>query len=194
MTDPNFTVLASDRVRLPVHAVRQWAVFGLLTLAVMYGAYLYCDGITDTIDNELPLETAKLVRGVCASVGVEFPIRGTILSPAMRPFQITRKCTGLDGVLITVAVMLPAPLSRSWRVLGIAMSVPIVFVVNTARLVSLALLGEYTKRGAEVADNVIWPTVYAGIWLLIFVWWYRAGMRRLSLRGTSLGTLRAGSK
>jgi exosortase/archaeosortase family protein len=90
--------------------------------------------------------------------------------PKRFTFSIVPDCGALEAIAIFVAAVLVFPASFVKRLIGIALGVPLLYLVNLGRLTCLAVIGALTP-GAQWFDfshKYVWQGVYV---IFVVVFW-----------------------
>ncbi|NUM54547.1 MAG: archaeosortase/exosortase family protein [Candidatus Hydrogenedentes bacterium] len=104
---------------------------------------------------------------------VSFVARSSETPPPRFTFSLVPDCGALPSMSIFLAALIafPAPLRK--RILGLIAGVPILYGINLARLVCLAVIGAYWSDDPgvfEFAHQYVWQSIYVlivvGVWLL----------------------------
>jgi exosortase/archaeosortase family protein len=87
-------------------------------------------------------------------------------------FSVVADCGALPSMSIFVAAMIAFPAAWRKKLIGIALGIPALYVVNILRLVCLGIIGAYTDGGPEFdfAHHYVWQGIYivfvVAIWML----------------------------
>ena len=104
---------------------------------------------------------------------VTFMARKQENPPLQFTFSLVPDCGALPSMSIFIAALIAFPAAMRKRALGLLIGVPILYVINLARLSCLAAIGAYWKQNPEVfefAHQYVWQAIYVlivvGVWLL----------------------------
>ncbi len=100
----------------------------------------------------------------------------TALATETRPafaIQIVAGCNGVEAMLILIAGMLAYPASWKEKLVGIAIGIPAVQVINVARVVTLFYLGQYNEEAFKWAHEYIWQVLIMLDVLFVWLGWLR---------------------
>jgi exosortase/archaeosortase family protein len=89
-----------------------------------------------------------------AAVAQDYSIRA-----AGGGINVLNGCEGIDLLILIVSALLVAPLAWRWRVAGIALSLPLVWLLNQGRLLSLFYANRIDKELFGVLHGTVAPLV-----------------------------------
>lgn len=103
--------------------------------------------------------------------GSEVQVDGSIISsPSGTPLEIIPECLGIISMAIYASAVLAYPCRIKQKMLGIAMGIAVLFVLNLVRTVSLFYIGSHFPDFLETAHVLIWQSVMIlaaiALWLL----------------------------
>lgn len=147
--------------------IRAWAIF-LFWIGVFAAVLVGLKG--QVLDPPLITAVAKSTAFVLNLFGIDAHVEGfTIYSPGFA-VEVIPACTGLLPALLFLAAVFAYPCKVKMKIVGIAIGLPTIFVVNLIRMVSLFYVGLYLPKAFEQVHLLVWQplmilTVVA-IWLL----------------------------
>lgn len=104
---------------------------------------------------------ALLSGQVLDLVGVENVRNGTVLSFSRGGMEVISECSGVYVAILFTAGVLAFPASWRARGRGLAIGLPVIFVINVLRLVTL---------GAIIAHKAAWlPLFHEYLWQVFFI-------------------------
>lgn len=125
----------------------------------------------DFLDERIRKVTAQIQEKLGPQV--TFVARKQENPPRQFTFSLVPDCGALPSMSIFIAALIAFPASIRKRLLGLLIGVPILYVINLARLICLAAIGAYWKQNPEVfefAHQYVWQAIYVlivvGVWLL----------------------------
>jgi exosortase/archaeosortase family protein len=122
--------------------------------------------------------TAKMVLLGSNAVGLRAALSGTTVVPSGGiPFDVTTGCTGLAVALVVIAAVLAYPAPRRAKIVGLGVLVPLVFVVNIARLVSMGWAGTRSQALFDFFHLFAWQFMIVAFVGLGFWLWARLSSR-----------------
>ena len=125
----------------------------------------------DFLDERIRKVTAQIQEKLGPQV--TFIARKQANPPLQFTFSLVPDCGALPSMSIFIAALIAFPASMRKRALGLLIGVPILYIINLARLTCLAAIGAYWKQTPEVfefAHQYVWQAIYVlivvGVWLL----------------------------
>lgn len=118
------------------------------------------------------LLTARATTAVLDWHGIEVNREGAVLShPSGFGYEIYYRCTGLLPAAFLAVGILAFPSGLRSKLVGVAIGVPLIFILNLLRLASLFYIGVNHPGVFDLAHTVIWEGLLllfiVGFWL----WW-----------------------
>jgi exosortase H (IPTLxxWG-CTERM-specific) len=104
-------------------------------------------------------------------LGQDVSTLGTVLRTAHFAVNVRNGCNGVEAMLISLAAVAAFPASRRSRVVGLALSMVAIQVVNVVRVVALFLTGVYFPRMFDSSHTVLWQTIVILCAVLLWVFW-----------------------
>ena len=100
-------------------------------------------------------------------------VAGAMLVSTQTGFAVTilAGCNGVEAMIVLVAGMLAFPAPWKHRVIGIAVGVLAIQVLNLARIVSLFYLGQWDRDAFEWAHLYLWQALVMLDALIVWVLW-----------------------
>ncbi len=120
--------------------------------------------------------TAKIVTVSTATLrALGEPARalGTQIQAAGFAVDVKNGCNGVEAMLILVAAVLAFPASWRERLLGIAIGVAVIQLLNLVRVVSLFWLGVHRRDIFETFHTAVWQTILILAAVGLFLLWSR---------------------
>ena len=114
-------------------------------------------------------------------LGQDVTMRGTILQSPRFAVNIRNGCNGIEAMLIFLAAVLAFPAPWRSRLLGLALGILAIQVVNLIRVVALFLTGVYFPRLFDASHTVVWQTIVILAGVLLWIYW----ANRFAVRGES---------
>jgi exosortase H (IPTLxxWG-CTERM-specific) len=116
--------------------------------------------------------TGGIARGVALRLlGQDVSTLGTVLRTPHFAVNVRNGCNGVEAMLISLAAVAAFPASRRSRVVGLALSMVAIQVVNVVRVVALFLTGVYFPRMFDSSHTVLWQTIVILCAVLLWVFW-----------------------
>ena len=98
--------------------------------------------------------------------GVVLGSHSTGFAVAIRP-----GCNGVEATLLLWAAMLAFPATWRARLLGLAVGMSTIQILNQARIISLFYLGQWNQTAFDWAHLYLWPALIILDALVIFLVW-----------------------
>jgi S-adenosylmethionine decarboxylase len=126
--------------RRTVEFDRTWLRYGAAALAAMF---VYAVAVpwafTSAALARVGGWTAAIGASVMQSAGVDARAVGNVLLTDRGAFQVTQECLFTPALPLAVAALVMVPMRRSWRAAGLALVLPVFFLLGIARVLVLAL-------------------------------------------------------
>jgi archaeosortase B (VPXXXP-CTERM-specific) len=87
--------------------------------------------------------------------------------------QIVSECTGVYAAILFLAGVLAFPTTWKARLVGLAVGLPILLLVNLARLVALGLLVGTSSRWMPFFHEYVWQVLFVGLVVGLYLLWIR---------------------
>ena len=144
-----------------VFAVTFGVLQGLLLAAAEYGLL-----------EPVKAATTAVADGLIGGTGVPCTRLGNEIFLASRVLRIDGECTGLLIVAMYLALLVAYPVSIKTKAIGLLVGVPVILVVNMARLIAVAHLSErLTEDAFRFAHDVLFKVVMVAVVLGLWAWW-----------------------
>jgi exosortase H (IPTLxxWG-CTERM-specific) len=133
------------------------------------------DEVLGPILAPLTLFTADATYFLLSWLGVDAVREGNVIAHAQGfAYQIYYSCTGFILMLSLAVSILAYPSRLTEKTVGIALGVPILFVLNQVRLVHLFYVGIFDAEQFEYVHHVLWEylmiLIVASLWLSWASW------------------------
>ncbi len=113
------------------------------------------------------LASAPVIR----LLGDAVDVRGTMLVSPKGQVEVHYGCDALEPLVYFSAAVIAFPASWRRRLLGIAAGIPVLFVLNIARIVSLYFIATRSPDWFETAHLVIWQPLFIAATLALWFAW-----------------------
>jgi exosortase H (IPTLxxWG-CTERM-specific) len=112
------------------------------------------------------------VSGVTLNIlGQNVTMVGTAIRSPRFAVNIRNGCNGVEAMLIFLSAVLAFPAPWKSRLLGLALGILAIQVVNLIRVVSLFLTGVYFPKIFDSSHTVIWQTIVILFGVLLWIFW-----------------------
>jgi exosortase H (IPTLxxWG-CTERM-specific) len=91
-------------------------------------------------------------------------------------------CNGVEASAILLAGMLAFPASWKMRLIGVAVGVLAVQLVNLVRIVSLFYIGQWSLEWFEIAHHLLWQALIMFDVIVVWLLWVRAVGKNSAMR------------
>ncbi len=162
-----------------------WVLFGLgiaIVLQVLthipiqtFGANGYPDGFLNPIEKALSFATAYPLVAILKFLGIPAGIEtffrneaGMFITLGQFKFRIIYECTGIYAWIAYSAAVLAYPTDFRKRLLGFALGIPAIYVVNLVRFIFLGMIGAWWPQTFEFAHAYLWQIIIIGFVILMF--------------------------
>jgi len=159
-------------------AVRFCAVF--LLLIALYAVVFSTPFVERWLHDPLSRLVAILSVPVLSLFG-EVSLSGTTLQFQGFRGTIVEACNGVLPTYIFVAAVIAFPSPWLDKLRGVLLGVPVIFLINLARVVSLMLLGAYKPDIVERVHIDVWQTVVVVLAMGIWIFWAERFVRPQSV-------------
>lgn len=135
---------------------------------VIFYALLHWKISYEYIATSLPVVMARNVAWGLRVVGVQAVATGKNVSMPGFSFQIIYHCAGIFGMGIYAAAVVAYP-SRWWeKLVGFAIGLPGLYVINTVRMVALGLIGMRWPEMFDWFHEWMWQGIFI---IFVIVFW-----------------------
>lgn len=146
--------------------VRFLVIFGF-TLGVLYVLTIQFESYVPIFN--MATTSATLVE-LLKLLGLQASLNSNGVSISNFVLAIVRQCTGLFEVITLIAAVVAYPTKLKNKIKGIAIGLPLIYIFNIARLISLAYLGNYSFALLEIVhDYVLQITFFS---FVVSIWFY----------------------
>lgn len=155
------------------------AAYALLVLGL--SVVLLSDMVFDDLLKELRIAVSQSASAVLSLVGIPVVSRGEIISGPGTSLIIVNECTGIDATILLVSAILVFPATALQKLMGSALAIGVMMVLNFVRVLTLVYLGNYHHAWLDVGHLYVWPVfvILAGVGTLLF-WAERFAVPRTS--------------
>lgn len=102
--------------------------------------------------------------------GLQASINSSGVSISNFALEIVRQCTGLFEVITLIAAVSAYPASLMNKMKGLAIGIPLIYIFNIVRLISLAYVGIFSFSLLEIIhDYVLQITFFS---FVVFIWFF----------------------
>ena len=154
--------------------LRAWLVFlGVLAafhLCVVMGGPGFAEQATRL--------NALLTGAALDLLGADAGVEGTLVKTSFFAAEIIFECTAVYPIAMWIAAVLAYPARWRPKLIGIALGVPALMLINVARLVSLFYIGYLWAEVFDTAHLLVWQSLLVFLTLLLWLIWAATIVRR----------------
>jgi len=144
----------------------KFIIIFLILITAFYLIYYY----TLNYFSFLKTDIASTLGFTLSILGIKAVVQGEDVLLSGFSLSIVEECTAIFASLIYVSCVLAYPANLKSKLMGIGFGLPVIQVVNLARLVVLALTGLYYPGIFEFVHTYIWQSIFIifviGVWLV----------------------------
>jgi len=108
---------------------------------------------------------------VLGLLGNSVRVSGTMISSSRYSIEVVTACTGLFVTTIFLSAVIAYPCRMRAKLIGVAIGIPGIFLLNVIRLVTLFYIGLYLPRFAERAHLLVWQSLMILLSLVLWLFW-----------------------
>lgn len=159
--------------RLPSHTVPEKYRFLIRFSILIVGLYVVIalNPVNDHVIVPYTTALAKTVTAVMKLGGAQVTTHDTIIYSPLFATDIKNGCNGVEAAVLLIAAIGAFRAPASSRVIGIAVGLLFIQVVNVIRLVLLFWVGEHFRTLFDLMHIVVWQIVIIVASVLFFVAW-----------------------
>ena len=135
--------------------LRAWLLFLGVLLALHLLVVAGGPGLSDAATRL----NAELTAGALTLLGAGARVDGNLVSTSFFQAEIIFECTAVYPIAMWIAAVLAYPARWRPKLLGIALGVPALMLINVVRLVSLFYIGYWWIEVFDTAHLLIWQSL-----------------------------------
>lgn len=163
----------------PAPKARGWRAYRreitfLVLFLVLLGAgftLISWNPVNDGVVEPLTAAIARVSGATLDLLGQDVEMSGTVIRSPRFAVNIENGCNGVETVLIFLAAVLAFPAPWKARLLGVAVGVVAIQLVNLVRVVALFLTGAYLPDLFDASHTVVWQSVVILFGVLLWILW-----------------------
>jgi exosortase H (IPTLxxWG-CTERM-specific) len=121
---------------------------------------------------------ALLTAGALTLLGAGAQVDGNLVTTPFFAAEIIFECTAVYPIAMWISAVLAYPARWRPKLLGIALGVPVLMLINVVRLVSLFYVGYWWAEVFETVHLLIWQSLLVFLTLLLWLLWAATIVRR----------------
>lgn len=179
--NPESSASPSSEIQTAPFKLRDWLF--LLLFAAIYGllhfAYFQIpdEVLRDVVHYHGLVKVSAGLIDLLAPVEHVAALQNHIISP-LANLEVVRGCDGSGAMFLIVAAVLAFPASVVRKLVGIAASLALMYVLNLVRIVSIYFVVAYYPAWFLPAHTYFAPTLIVLLGCLFFAWWALWATRR----------------
>jgi exosortase H (IPTLxxWG-CTERM-specific) len=152
---------------------RRELTFLILFLVLLAGGFtvISINWVNDHAVEPFTAGVARASGAMLNVLGQNVTLKGTVMQSPRFAVNIRNGCNGIEAMLIFLAAVLAFPASWRSRLIGLALGILAIQVVNLVRVVALFLTGVYFPRIFDSSHTVIWQTIVILFGVLLWIFW-----------------------
>jgi archaeosortase B (VPXXXP-CTERM-specific) len=119
----------------------------------------------------LKADIANVLAFTLSMLGIKSTVQGEDVLLGNFSLKIVEECTAVFASLIYVSCVLAYPTSLKNKLVGIGFGIPVIQVVNLARLVVLSFTALYYPGIFEFVHTYIWQSIFIIFVIVIWLIW-----------------------
>lgn len=147
----------------------------VMALVLLLGAVYLDDNIWDHfLIRRLTEVSARAVALNMQLIGLDAVLEANTVTFSGHSFAVVAECVGLEVYALFISAILATPVALVDKWKGIAIGVPVLVLVNHARMVTIVALGAISTRWIDVGHLYIWPLALIVLAIGLWLSWMRA--------------------
>lgn len=142
----------------------RFSLYSVLAFAALFALQ---DRVVEPFTRGIAWVTYRLMRAVGTPVWLD----GVTVGVENFAVHIRNNCNAVYEMGLYVAASLAYPASASERATGILLAVPVLYVVNLIRVLSLVYLGYLLPRFFEAAHVYVWQALFLAVLGALWLGW-----------------------
>ena len=129
------------------------------------------------LNRGLTEHSAAVVASTLSLFGADVTRRGATIVYRSAAFRVIDECTGIEVIGLFVAAVLAFPSAWRHRLLGLALGVPSLLLLNLIRMSTLILVGAGSAKALDIGHVYVWPVIILTMAMAIWLSWARIAVR-----------------
>ena len=121
--------------------------------------------------------SAWVVASTLSVFGADVTQRGNTIVYQSSAFRVIEECTGIEVIGLFVAAILAFPSAWRHRLLGLALGIPALLLLNLVRMVTLILIWASSMKALDFSHVYVWPVIVLTMALGLWLHWARIAVR-----------------
>jgi exosortase H (IPTLxxWG-CTERM-specific) len=152
---------------------RQEITFLVLFAVLLGGSFtlISLNWVNDHVIEPLTAGIAKASGITLKLLGQDIEMEGTMILSRRFSVNIENGCNGVEAMLIFCSAVLAFPARWKPRLVGLALGLVAIQIVNLVRVVMLYLTGAYYPSLFDTSHTVVWQTIVILFGVLLWIYW-----------------------
>lgn len=142
-----------------------------LALLVVFYFLVAWRPVNDAVIVPFTASIARVSAAILNAMGEGVTVQGTEIRSARFAVDIENGCNGVETALLFGSAVLAFPVGWKRRLIGLALGLAAIQVVNLVRVVSLFWIGVHRPAFFSSSHTVLWQSVVVLCGVLLFLLW-----------------------
>jgi exosortase H (IPTLxxWG-CTERM-specific) len=146
----------------------------LVVFAVLLGGsftLISLNWVNDHVINPFTAGVAKASGWALRLLGQDIRMQGTMILSERFSVNIMNGCNGVETMAIFFSAVLAFPAAWRSRLLGLALGLVAIQVINLLRVVALYFTGAYLPDLFDTSHTVVWQGIVILFGVLLWIYW-----------------------
>lgn len=148
--------------------LRPWMIF-IVIYGMLLAAFRYWPATV--VDRILTDFTARTTASTLSFLGQNGRTDGVLVSSSIFSVRIVSECTAVFPIMLFVSAVAACPVPWRRKLLGVALGMPALTVINLFRLVSLFYIGHWFPSSFKAAHLLVWQSLIIFFTVLLWLFW-----------------------
>jgi exosortase/archaeosortase family protein len=114
---------------------------------------------------------AKVSGSLLAGLGQEITVTGVSISSPIFSANIIRGCDAVEAIALYVCAVIAFPFPFLKKLSGMIAGTLLLLILNLIRIVSLFLIGVYSRRIFDLMHIDVWQAIFIFFAVLLWILW-----------------------
>lgn len=125
----------------------------------------------------LPIFMAKSVAWILQMIGLEATATAAFVKLPGFGFRIIYQCAGIFGMMIFASAVIAFPSTIKEKLLGLALGIPGLYLINTIRMSALGVIGLYWRDLFHFFHEWMWQGIFIVFVIVFWLIWKQTIVR-----------------
>ena len=149
--------------------IRAYLIFFAAILS--FATFLFFMSLNDLFIPSLRRVYAVVTGFILGLLGNPVRVSGTLITSPSYSMEVVTACTGLFVTTIFLSAVIAYPCRLRTKLIGVAIGIPGIFLLNVVRLVTLFYVGIYLPRFADRVHLLVWQSLIILLVLVLWLFW-----------------------